>query len=213
MAVASLRVHRIAFSTNVERVALALAHKQVAVTWVEVDPADRRPLIALSGQELVPVLETPDAVVIDSTVILRWLEQQVPDPPLWPADPQARAVTNIAIAWFNEVWKRAPNAIDEELSRPHPDADAIAGWSREIQDTLPWFETLLDGRDFLLGDTLGAMDVVSFPVPQVPHDRARRRRHRAVPLDPARAPAGGRAASPGWRRGSRGSTPCPGPER
>jgi glutathione S-transferase len=158
-----LRVHRIAFSTNVERVALALAHKGVAVTWVEVGPADRSAVIALSGQELVPVLETPDAVISDSTTILRWLELQAPDPPLWPADPAARATTDIAIAWFDQVWKRAPNAIDDELLRPHPDPGAVAQWSAEIQATLPWFEALLDGRDFLLGDGLGALDVVAFP--------------------------------------------------
>ncbi len=159
----NLRVHRIAYSTNVERVALALAHKGLTPSWVEVDPGDRGAVIALSGQDLVPVLETPDAVISDSTAILRWLEDQVPDPPLWPADPAARASTDIAIAWFDDGWKRAPNAIDDELLRPEPDADAIARWSQEIQATLPWFEALLGGRDFLLGDALGALDVVAFP--------------------------------------------------
>ena len=130
---------------------------------MEVDPDDRAALRELSGQDLVPVLETPDAVIVDSTVILRWLEHEVPDPPLWPADPAERAVTDVAITWFNEVWKRAPNAIDEELLRPHPDADAVAGWSREIRETLPWFEALLGDRGFLLGDTLSAFDVVCFP--------------------------------------------------
>jgi glutathione S-transferase len=135
----------------------------VEADWVEVDPADRAALRALSGQDLVPVLETADAVVADSTVILRWLEHEVPDPPLWPADPAERAVTDVAIAWFNEVWKRAPNAIDEELLRPHPDAAVVAACSAEIQETLPWFEALLAHREFLLGDGLGALDLVCFP--------------------------------------------------
>jgi glutathione S-transferase len=130
---------------------------------VEVDPDDRAALRALSGQDLVPVLETPDAVIVDSTVILRWLEQEVQGPPLWPADPAERAVTDVAIAWFNEVWKRAPNAIDEELSRPHPDVSVVAACSADIQETLPWFEALLGDREFLLGDALGAFDVVCFP--------------------------------------------------
>ena len=130
---------------------------------MEVDPGARGPLRALSGQDLVPVLETPDAVVSDSTVILRWLEHEVPEPPLWPAGPAERAATDIAIAWFNEVWKRAPNAIDEELLRPHPDASVVAACSAELQETLPWFDALLGGREFLLGDTLGVFDVVCFP--------------------------------------------------
>ena len=53
-----MRVLRIPFSTNVERVALALAHKGVAVEWVEVDAADRSPVRELSGQDLVPVAVT-----------------------------------------------------------------------------------------------------------------------------------------------------------
>jgi hypothetical protein len=36
-----LRVHRVPHSTNVERVALALAYKGLAPTWVDGDPADR----------------------------------------------------------------------------------------------------------------------------------------------------------------------------
>ena len=130
---------------------------------MEVDPDARAPLRALSGQDLVPVLETPDAVVSDSTVILRWLEHAVPEPPLWPAGAAERAVTDVAIAWFNEVWKRAPNAIDGELLRPHPDASVVAACSAEIQETLPWFEALLGDREFLLGDCLGAFDLVCFP--------------------------------------------------
>ena len=51
-----LRVYRIPYSTNVERVALALAHKGVEVDWVDVDPDDRTPVLAVSGQALVTVL-------------------------------------------------------------------------------------------------------------------------------------------------------------
>ena len=55
-----LTLYRIPFSTNVERVALALAHKGVDVDWVDVDPDDRSPVVAISGQELVPVLVDGD---------------------------------------------------------------------------------------------------------------------------------------------------------
>ena len=36
-----LRVYRIPFSTNVERVALATGHKGLAIEWIDVDPDDR----------------------------------------------------------------------------------------------------------------------------------------------------------------------------
>ena len=50
--------YRIPFSTNVERIALALAHKGIPVEYVDVDPDDRSPVVEVSGQELVPVSST-----------------------------------------------------------------------------------------------------------------------------------------------------------
>ena len=157
-------VLRIAYSTNVERVALAAAHKGIAVDWEDVDPADRSPVVALSGQDLVPVLKGPDGeVVADSVAILRWLEQAVPQPALWPAAETERAIAEIAVEWFNSVWKVPPNAIDAELASGAPDADRIALWSSQMRSSLPLFEGLLDGRDFMLGGSLGVLDVCAFP--------------------------------------------------
>lgn len=172
----ALRVHRIPFSTNVERVALALAHKGLAAQWVDVDPDDRRPVVELSGQELVPVLDAGGEVVADSMAIVAWLEREHPEPALWPSDPARRAEADIAIQWFDEVWKRPPNEIDEERARIVPDETSIASDARALLDWLPWFEGLLSDRDFLLGDSLGAFDVCAFPflkygvVPVAPDD-------------------------------------------
>jgi glutathione S-transferase len=59
-----MRVYRIPYSTNVERVALALAHKSIPVDWVDVDPDDRSAVVALSGQDLVPVMQTDHGEVV-----------------------------------------------------------------------------------------------------------------------------------------------------
>jgi glutathione S-transferase len=145
-----LRFHRIPFSTNVERVALAAAHKGIAVEWVDHGDADRSAIRALSGQDFVPVAELDGEVIVDSPVILRVLEERVPDPPLWPADPARRAEADVFVDWFNRVWKVAPNRMEE-------------GDAEELRGSLDRFEALLHGRDFLLGDTLGIADIVAFP--------------------------------------------------
>ena len=124
-----MRVLRIPFSTNVERVALALGHKGIAVEWVEVDPADRSPVRELSGQDLVPVLQTDqNEVIVDSMRIVAWLETRRPQPPLWPADPVRRAEVDVFVQWFDRVWKAPPNAIEAELRGPQPDEARIAAW-------------------------------------------------------------------------------------
>jgi glutathione S-transferase len=153
------RVLRIPFSTNVERVGLAAAHKSVPIAWVDVDPADRSPVQRLSGQPLVPVLDAGGGeVVADSMAIVAWLEARAPDPPLWPADPARRAEVDVFVDWFNLVWKGPPNRLADHPGAPTEATDAalLASW-------LPRFEALLAGRDFLFGDELGAADVCAFP--------------------------------------------------
>jgi glutathione S-transferase len=162
---ARLRVHRIPFSTNVERVALACAQKGVTVEWVEHDAADRRALRALSGQELVPVAETPDGVLTDSPVILEWLEQAHPEPRLLPADPARRAEVRIFIDWFNLVWKRAPNAL---VSDPPPPAAHARTLRHTIRAHLDRLEALLTDHTHVLGDELTLADVTAFPFLKYP---------------------------------------------
>jgi glutathione S-transferase len=158
-----VKVYRIPFSTNVERVALALAHKAVEVEWVDVDPADRSPVVALSGQELVPVLVDGERILADSPVILDHLEERIPEPPLYPADPARRAEVRVFVDWFNRVWKRPPNLIAAEEEKAEPDRERIAELELRIAAALPLFEDLLAGRDFLFGDEFGMADVVAFP--------------------------------------------------
>ena len=151
----TLRVYRIPFSTNVERVALALAYKGLAVEWIDVDPRDRGPVRAVSGQDLVPVLVDDGFVVSDSPAILRHLEERQPEPRLYPLDPARRAEVEVFVDWFNRVWKVAPNA----LEAGGPDEEP----SRELRGSRDVFEALLDGRDYLFGDGLTVADLVAFP--------------------------------------------------
>ena len=158
-----LRLYRIPFSTNVERVALALAHKGIAVEYVDVDDADRSPVVAVSGQELVPVLVDGDRIISDSPAILTYLEDRFPEPPLYPTDESRRAEVRVFIDWFNHVWKRPPNLIAAEEEKPEPDRQRIAELAQRITEALALFESLLAGRDFLFGDELTVADVVAFP--------------------------------------------------
>ena len=61
-----LRLHRIPFSTNVERVEIALGLKGVPFEYVDHDPADRSAIRTVSGQDLVPVVELDGEVLADS---------------------------------------------------------------------------------------------------------------------------------------------------
>ena len=157
-----LRLYRFAYSTNVERVALALAFKGLEVESVEIDPADRAPVRAVSGQELVPVLVDGDTVVADSSRILEHLEVRFPEPALFPADPAGCAQIRIFIDWFNRAWKREPNLVADALERGEGETAAVARWSARLQGRLDLFDDLLSGREYLFGE-FGAADCAAWP--------------------------------------------------
>ena len=158
------RVYRIPFSTNVERVALAAGHKGIEIEWVDVDPHDRSPVEAVSGQSLVPVLVDGDEVVSDS-----------------PRDPRlARARASRSRRSIRASPRGAPRSqvfvavVQQRLEAPaEPDrrrggeaaagrrADRRAG-ARACAPRSTVFEDLLDGRDYLFGE-FGVADVIAFP--------------------------------------------------
>jgi len=157
-----LRCYRVPFSTNVERVSLALAHKGLDVEWVDVDPADRTEVDRVSGQSLVPVLVDGDRVVNDSTEILRYLEELRPEPRLFPEEPARRAELEVFLDWFDRVWKRPPNEIEAERAKPQPGQQLIDALGRELTGALDLFERLLEGRDYLYGE-FSVADCAAFP--------------------------------------------------
>jgi glutathione S-transferase len=153
-----LRLYRFRYSTNVERVALALAYKGLEVESIAIDPADRSVVRAASGQDLVPVLVDGDELITDSTRILYHLERRFPDPPLFPSDRAAAAEVDVFLDWFNRAWKREPNLIADGGGS----SDDVERWSARLRRRLDVFEGLLSGREHLFG-AFGAADCAAFP--------------------------------------------------
>ena len=147
-----MQLYRAQYSTNVERVALALAHKGLTAEPVWIDYADRSPVEEVSGQPLVPVLVDDDGKVVpDSVAIMRHIDGR--GPPLFGA-PEV----DLFVEWFNEVWKVPPNAIEASS-----DPKLIAALSARMAGWLDLFERLLAERDFLVTRALSAADFVAYP--------------------------------------------------
>ena len=132
------------------------------VEWIDVDPDDRSEVERVSGQTLVPVLVAGDVVLHDSPRIVEWLEERVPEPPLYPRETARRAEVQVFVDWFNHDWKRPPNLIADEEAKPAPDAALIADLGDRLRGAISVFEHLLDGREYLFGD-FGVADVIAFP--------------------------------------------------
>lgn len=86
-------------SPYVRKVRVALAYKGVEFEDVEQDPFGKHPeFLELNPLSKIPVWQEGDFVLPDSSVILSYIEDRYPEPPLLPEDAQPRA----RALWFQE---------------------------------------------------------------------------------------------------------------
>jgi glutathione S-transferase len=100
---APIRLFNLGPSPNSKKVRIALGLKGIPHEVVNIDPADRKSVVEVSGQPLTPVLTHGDTVIFDSAAILRYLDANVKrEPRLFSADyDQMKAIEG----W--ESWTRA----------------------------------------------------------------------------------------------------------
>jgi glutathione S-transferase len=135
------------------RVRIVLAEKGVQHDTVVVD-LDDRPAWIYEKNPLgkVPVLEEAVFVLPESAVIMEYLEERYPEPPLWPADPAERAAGRLLVERF------------DELSRPYYALRRGEEEARERLDAeLARLDSLLMRRSFLTGREFGLADAAYLP--------------------------------------------------
>jgi glutathione S-transferase len=86
-----------------EKVRSTLKRMDLRYESVEIDPSDRSAVKAISGQEKVPVLADGDAVIHDSTRILRYLVRTYGGGRFLPDDARSRGLMWIVEEYVDEV--------------------------------------------------------------------------------------------------------------
>ena len=81
-----------------QRVRLVLAEKGVAVEIIDVEPGNLpEDLAGLNPYNSLPTLVDRDLVLYESTVIMEYLDERFPHPPLLPVYPVARAQSRLYV--------------------------------------------------------------------------------------------------------------------
>ena len=89
-------------------VAKALEMKGIEFTTVDLLPVMHKPVMKVRfGQATVPGLELDGERIVGSRRIMARLDSLVPEPRLYPEDPEARAAVEAAEAWGDEVLQAA----------------------------------------------------------------------------------------------------------
>lgn len=166
-----LRLYSYYRSSAAYRVRLALNLKGIEYRQQPVNLAaggqDAQSYLAVNAQGLVPALELPcGAVLTQSMAILEWLEEQYPQPPLYPSDAIARArarslagIVACEIHPLNNLrvlrYLEHALAVSEERR-----TDWYHHW---IKQSFAVIEAELTPGPYALGDAVSVVDVLLVP--------------------------------------------------
>jgi glutathione S-transferase len=135
------------------RTRIVLAEKGVEFETVEIDLSDRPAwLYEKNPTGRVPVLEEDGWALPESAVIMEFLEERYPEPPLLPADPADRAAVRLLV--FR----------DHDLTDPYyAFRRGEEGAAERLDAALAQLDVLLYERDFLGGAEYGLADIAYVP--------------------------------------------------
>ena len=159
-------------SSYAQKIKIALREKGVTFTAEVPDSfgtgRSDTPFAAANPRTEVPVLIDGDVTIFESTVILEYIEERWPEPPLLPRDPAARAFARLtedvcdtqyeAVNWgFGEVlwFRRATGALADQLRA------RAAGQTRTLQ---AWLEQRLEEAVWFGGNDFGWADAAAAPM-------------------------------------------------
>ena len=135
------------------RVRLVLAEKGVTAEIVDVDPGHKpEDLHDLNPYDTVPVLVDRDLVVYQSRIIMEYLDERFPHPPLMPVYPVTRAQHRLMIYRVDRDWYALVKQIQagpEKVAQPA---------RRALRDSLVTVAPLFEKQHFFLNDEFSLLD-------------------------------------------------------
>ncbi len=141
------------------RVRIVLAEKNIGADIIDVDinnpPED---LIDLNTYDSLPALVDRDLVLYNSQIIMEYLDERFPHPPLMPVDPVSRARTRMMLHRIDEDWYRL---LDDILG----DDQASAAQARKaIHEGLILMAPILSKKPFFMSEDFALVECSLAPI-------------------------------------------------
>lgn len=138
---------------------IVLAEKGLEVKIREVDP--QRPpedLLDLNPQQSLPTLVDRDLVLYDYRVVIEYLDERFPHPPLLPPDPINRARARLALYRIHDDWYSLLPAI--EKGKPAESERA----RKLLREGLMASAAAFAAKPFFLSDEFSLLDCMLTPL-------------------------------------------------
>jgi RNA polymerase-associated protein len=142
------------------RTRIVLAEKGISIDIVSVEPG-RFPedLLDLNPYHSMPTLVDRDLVLYDSRVIIEYLDERFPHPPLMPVDPVSRAQFRLALYRVERDWYGIARQIDQE-----PDKKQTPKLKKILRDTILQSAELFKVKPYFLSDEFSLVDATIAPI-------------------------------------------------
>lgn len=143
------------------RVRLVMAEKGVVADIEDIDvlnkPAD---LADVNPYNEAPVLVDRDLALYDSWVVIEYLDERFPHPPLMPVQPVSRAFSRLWRHRIQRDWCRLVDQLESgQLSK-----DEEANASKELKDSLITIAPIFAEKAFFMSDELTLIDCCLAPI-------------------------------------------------
>ncbi|MEE8059659.1 MAG: glutathione S-transferase N-terminal domain-containing protein [Pseudomonadales bacterium] len=143
------------------RVRIVLAEKGVTVDVIEAD-ADNKPqeLADLNPYNSLPTLLDRDLVLYESKVMMEYLDERFPHPPLLPVYPVARGASRQYIYRIERDWCTLVDSILEGKAN----AKTLEKQRKELRESLLAIAPIFAEKPFFMSDELTLVDCCMAPI-------------------------------------------------
>ncbi|MBA3562877.1 MAG: glutathione S-transferase N-terminal domain-containing protein [Gammaproteobacteria bacterium] len=142
------------------RTRLVLAEKSINIDIVSVEGADLpEDLLDLNPYHSVPTLVDRDLVLYDSRVIMEYLDERFPHPPLMPVDPVTRAQFRLALYRIEKDWYGLAQQIDEAGDKKASDKPR-----KILRDSILSSADVFKAKTFFLSEEFSLVDASIGPI-------------------------------------------------
>ena len=160
------RLYHAPLSPFCRKVRLTLAEKRIEVELIEErywEPSAE--FLRRNPAGKVPVLRMDTRVMSESQAICEYLDETVPQPPLFPRDPEGRYEVRRLCAWFDDKFhsevtsKLLYERVNKKMQgQGYPDSRNVKAGATRIKYHIDYLAWLLDQRRWLAGDQMSLAD-------------------------------------------------------
>ena len=141
------------------RVRIVLGEKDLVFNVVNVNNTDNNEdLIALNPNNTTPTFVDRNLVLYESRVIMEYLDERFPHPPLMPVDPVIRAKTRMVLHY---IEKDLYGLLDDLKSSGEKKSSAAKA---KLEENLMFSLNFLQGSKFFLNDDFSIIDCSIAPI-------------------------------------------------